>query len=103
MEFLSREDIDYDVVGHQLEHIVNYHETSVLAEMRALYEKKADLCRCEICIEDIYALALNSLSPRYVQETRAGQYERSSQFIPIEEVRVKVEEAAAKVGGNPNH
>ncbi len=103
MEYLSRSEIDYHIEDCNLSEIFNYNERAVLDALRDLYARSPSLCRCRICVEDTYALALNSLPARYVQETRVGQYERSATYIPEHAVHAKVEEAAAKVGDNPNH
>ena len=103
MEFLSRSGIDYEVEDFSLAELFNYNEMAVLNEMREQYARDRTLCRCELCLEDTYALALNSLPPRYVQETRVAQYEESSTFVGRNEVREKVLDAIARVRANPNH
>ena len=103
MEYLSRSEIDYHIEDCDLMEIFNYNERAVLEALRDLYARDDAACRCRICVEDVYALALNSLPARYVQETRVGQYERSSACIPIATIRSHVERAAAKVRDNPNH
>ena len=103
MEFLTRHEIDYTIESCNLEDIFNYNERAVLAAMREIYATEASHCRCQLCIEDVYALALNSLPTRYVQESRVGTYERSSHFIPDAEIRDKVKAALSKVARNPSH
>jgi len=103
MEFLSRSGIDYDVEGFSLAELFNYNEMAVLDVMREEYANDRSLCRCEICLEDTYALALNSLPPRYIQETRVAQYEESPTFIGMDVVREKVRSALRKVRDRPGH
>ncbi|AFA48655.1 late competence development ComFB family protein [Acetobacterium woodii] len=43
----------------------NYMEDTVDAFLPHLLEKYPDLCRCELCIEDVKAIALNKLKPAY--------------------------------------
>jgi len=38
-------------------------------------------CRCVTYVEDAYALAVNSLPPRYIQVTRVEKYTQSRDFI----------------------
>jgi len=103
MEILSRDAIDYDVAGHSLAEIINFNEDGVLRAMRKLYAGDAALCRCSICVEDIFALALNTLPPRYIQATSVHTYEGSRNFIPAEQVTAVVAESAGKVKARPNH
>ncbi len=103
MEHLNRSEIDYTVESHDLTYIFNYNERAILEILREIYASGKTMCRCALCVEDTYALALNTLPARYVQETRVGTYERSTTCIPESEIRAKVEEAVAKVTDNPNH
>jgi competence protein ComFB len=103
MELISRDAIDYVVQGHSLTDLINYHEQAVLAVMREIYAGEAPPCGCSLCVEDIYALSLNSLPPRYIQATSVHSYETSANFIHAEEIRQKVSQAAEKVGSRPNH
>jgi competence protein ComFB len=103
MEILSRDAIDYDVAGHSLIEIINFNEEAVLRAMRRLYAQDLELCRCSICVEDTFALALNTLPPRYIQATSMHTYAGSRNFIPEEQVSAAVAEAAGKVKARPNH
>ncbi len=103
MEMISRDGLDYQVEGHSLGEIFNFNEYAVLKAMRELYAADPGLCRCSLCVEDVFALALNALPPRYIQSTSLRTYELSPKFIGAEEVGSKVREALAKVAGSPNH
>ena len=103
MEIISRDMIDYTVAGHSLIDIANYNEYLVLKLMREVYKKDDGLCSCSLCVEDIFALTLNSLSPRYIQVTSVRTYEESKYFIKEEEVRAKLMESVEKVRSNPTH
>ncbi len=102
-EFIGRDSINYSVEGHDLYEIINYHEPLVLRFMREAYEQDPSLCRCALCVEDSFALALNALPPRYIQVTSLRTYESSRTFIDEETVRQKVLEAIAKVKASPKH
>ena len=102
-EFVERDSIDYLVEGHDLFEIVNFNEPLVLAVMREVYGADPTLCRCLLCVEDVFALALNTLPPRYIQPTSLRAYELSRSFIDEEAVRKKVVEAVEKVKASPKH
>ncbi len=103
MEIFTRDAIDYAVAGHSLHEIVNFNEHLVLKALRQLYAADRSVCRCSICVEDTFALALNSLPPRYIQPTSVTAYQGSAHFVSEEQVRAKVAEAAATVKTRPNH
>lgn len=102
-EFIDRDSISYSVEGHDLYEIINYHEPLVLQIMREAYREDPSLCRCALCVEDSFALALNTLPPRYIQVTSLRTYQSSRSFIDEETVRQKVMEALAKVKSSPKH
>ncbi|MBI5015974.1 MAG: late competence development ComFB family protein [Deltaproteobacteria bacterium] len=102
-ELLTHDSIDYDVAGHSMRDIVNYNEFEVLRAMRKLFAKDVSFCQCNLCTEDIYALALNSLPPRYIQASSVRSYRESVNFIDERLVAEKVQESVAKVRRNPNH
>ena len=103
MELLSRDAIDYRIGDHSLADLPNYHEQVVLDLLREIYAGDEPPCGCSICVEDTYALALNSLPPRYMQATSLSSYQSSVNFIATGMVRAKVVEAVEKVRANPNH
>lgn len=50
--------------------VINYNELLVEECIDEVYDKYPNLCRCDQCRKDIYALALNSLPPFYVVTIR---------------------------------
>jgi hypothetical protein len=103
MELLSRDAIDYLIQGHSLADLPNYHEQAVLKMLREVYAGGNPPCGCSLCVEDIYALALNSLPARYIQATSVRSYETSASFVSDDEVRKRVLSAMEKVRESPNH
>ena len=99
----SRDDIDYEVFGNYLYEIVNFNEYFVIQAIREIYEEDENLCPCHLCIEDIYALALNSLPPRYIQVTSKDVYMKNQGFIDEKEVKKKVLKAIEIVKSNPKN
>ena len=58
---------DYEVFGISVENIRNKNENKVIKYMRELIPQFPEFDYCSICIQDVYALSLNQLSPRYIQ------------------------------------
>ena len=102
-ELLSRDDLDYDVAGHSLRDIVNFNEYEVLRLMRRAYAKDLSFCQCNLCTEDVFALALNSLPARYIQASSVRTYRESVNYIDEKLIAEKVAEAIGKVSKNPHH
>lgn len=103
MELLTRDKIDTEIAGHSLRDIVNYNEYAVARVLRELLSENLSLCQCRFCVEDVYALSLNSLPPRYIQSSSVRTYEESENYLPEDAIRRKVQEAATKVRKRPNH
>ena len=56
------------IIGEtNLEHVRNRHETRVIDTMRDLVSDTEDFCGCRICLEDVFAVAMNGLPAHYVQ------------------------------------
>lgn len=103
MKISSRENVDFEVAGHSLQDLGNIHEQAVLEALREIYAGKNPPCGCALCVEDIYALALNSLPPRYVQATRLEDYLQSADAVKPADIRKQVQQAVKKVRQKPNH
>ena len=58
----------YLINGISLENIRNSYETKVIKKMKELLPKSPKFDFCSICIQDVYALALSRITPKYVQE-----------------------------------
>jgi competence protein ComFB len=86
--------------------LVNEAERLVIEEMEKQLDRKEnkDACRCEDCILDIAALALNSTRPLYrvslLGSLYAGALDRSEYMKEIQET---VRKAIEKVKANPSH
>lgn len=59
--------LDYEVFGISLENLRNRNEGKVIKYMRELIPQFPEFDYCAICIQDVYALSLNQISPRYIQ------------------------------------
>jgi hypothetical protein len=91
---------------HDLSSISNINEELVLELMEIILNEDQTTCRCELCIEDIYALSLNQLTPLYVQSSFKDRTFRNPDLtstLDREHVENAVREATSKVNKNPYH
>jgi competence protein ComFB len=91
---------------YDFDKLKNEAEVMVIREMEVQLEKEPEeVCRCEECVLDIAALALNTVSPLYRISLLGTQY--AHQAINQKEYAVSVKQAVAKaikkVRGNPAH
>jgi competence protein ComFB len=92
---------DCDLTG-----IGNINEEIVIELMEIVLNEDKNICRCQLCIEDIYALSLNQLPPRYVQSTfkdRTLHDVNLTSRIDRTQIEKAVREAIGKVRKNPYH
>lgn len=90
---------DYEVFGISVENIRNRNEGKVIKFMRELIPQFPEFDYCSICIQDVYALALNQLSPRYIQ---SGTIVLRKELTD-DDFRDIVENAIEQVLKNKNH
>jgi len=93
----DRSDLKIQLVD--LSRIYNKNEKRVVVAMEKILGKMADWEPEPLDIQDIYALSLNRLPPRYVQEGTIVFNEP----IRIAEVERVVQEAVEKVKDSPNY
>lgn len=91
---------------YSLENLTNETERMVFdaieAELAA--DAKGEICRCEDCILDVAALALNNVSPMYRVSLLGRLYAGSvDEGRYAEKVRVAVHSAIEKIKANPSH
>ena len=80
--------------------IVNANYQKVMSVLDGyLHDDRYAVCRCEKCISDITALALNRLPPHYYVDAGRGG-EIGSPLVMVESA---VHEAMETVGKNPRH
>lgn len=90
---------DYDVFGISVENVKNSNEQKVITCMRELIPQFPDFDYCSICIQDVYALSLNQLTPRYIQ---AGTIVLRKE-LSNDDFKDVVENAIEQVLKNRNH
>lgn len=83
----------------------NYMEDAVAETLREILAKDKDICSCQRCWLDMMALALNSLSPKYVVRKTGYVYAKSNELTTQFRVDILVAVMKAKelVSGTPRH
>lgn len=85
--------------------LINYMEVIIKEKLPSVLEKEELDCTCEKCIEDVMALTLNNLPPKYVATEKGIVYEKINQFdiqFNADIVR-ELTNAIKKVKENPRH
>ncbi len=91
---------------YELEYLENEAETLVFGELEEQLsgEEAADICKCQDCVLDMAALALNTVKPFYrvslMGKVYAGSLNNSDYS---EEVKAAVKKAVRKIAANPAH
>ena len=83
---------------NMMEHFVDERVSELLAHY--------DCCKCEICVEDIKAYALNRLPAKYVSTVNGELFTRITQELecqPIVDLDVAIIKAIQHVSSNPRH
>ncbi|OQX81134.1 MAG: competence protein ComFB [Candidatus Omnitrophica bacterium 4484_70.1] len=85
--------------------IHNYMEEVVKDVWEKFFLEKEDLCRCERCLSDIMAFALNRLPPKYVVTQKGRVYVKLDELKLQKKVDVirSITEAIKVVKENPRH
>lgn len=94
------------VFDHDLSGIININEELVIEFIELILNEDETICRCQLCIEDIYALSLNQLTPMYVQSSFKDRiFSESDLTKKIDKGHVEniVRAAISKVSKNPYH
>lgn len=84
----------------------NEAEVLVIKEIEQQLEAETDqMCRCNECVVDIAAIALNSVKPLYRFSLLGTLYasQAITEQVYAESIKNAVAEAVKKVKGNPAH
>ena len=93
------DEYDFDLLKNEAEQLV-------IRELeKQLGEKESEICRCNECIVDMAAIALNSIKPLYRFSLLGTQYaaQAMNDLDYAESVRYAVAQGIEKVGANPAH
>ncbi len=84
--------------------IINANEELVRLKLPELLEDY-DCCKCEKCVEDMMALALNNIKPAYVNSTEGILFKRINSTLPQTSTDLDIEiiRAINMVSANPKH
>lgn len=82
----------------------NYMEEVVLNLMEGVLDD-INMCKCELCVMDIAALALNDLPPKYIATEKGELYSKANSLRNQFEVDViaAITKAAVLVKRSPRH
>ncbi len=85
--------------------LYNLMEDEVLNAIASIQKEIGIKCQCEKCILDIAAIALNSLSPKYVVTEKGYLYAKANNMNPQfnTDVVTAVTKAIEIVSKNPRH
>lgn len=85
--------------------VKNYMETLVENKLLSILEDFPDTCRCDRCIDDIKAKALNQLKPLYFVEEKGDVYTRLNSLQAQFETDIVTEliKSINLISKNPRH
>ena len=92
--------------SYNFDNLVNETERIVLEQMEIQLQQEdaKDICKCQDCVLDMTALALNSLKPHYRVSLIGTVYAHTiDEGEYAEEVKMVVSSAINKIAANPSH
>lgn len=83
--------------------VVNVME-SIVRERLEILLKESDCCKCEKCIDDMMAIALNTLKPKYVNSRKGELFSRldTTKYQNTIDIDVAVTKAINIVSSKPH-
>jgi competence protein ComFB len=87
---------------YDFDSLVNEAERLVQDELEIQLARDKDVCRCQDCVLDVAAYALNKVRPAYRVSLMGSVYARTRSEHAAEIARA-VAEGIAKVKANPSH
>jgi len=91
---------------YDFEHLKNEAEKLVLDELEIqLAHAHEEMCRCNDCIVDMAAMALNNVKPLYRFSILGTLYAAQARNEPVyaDTIKLAVTKAIGKVSSNPSH
>jgi hypothetical protein len=94
----------YTILGHSVEDIRNDNELLIIKKINEVFQKDRQLCRCRLCVEDIYALSLNYLPARYKQSLTLTALQGGKDWqIGETQIEDAINKAVLQVKKRPHH
>jgi len=88
---------------YDLSLLVNEKERYVLNELETQLRVRTEVCRCQECVLDMVALALNHTKPVYRVTLLGSIYARAEDDEVHQEIVAAVQSAVEKIYANPSH
>ncbi|MGD0725600.1 MAG: late competence development ComFB family protein [Spirochaetia bacterium] len=89
---------------YDFDSLVNEAERTVLSELEAQMAVAVDICRCQDCVLDMAAYALNNVKPTYRVSLMGSVYARAVNDLGYAaEISRAVADAIKKIKANPSH
>ena len=89
---------------YNFDYLFNEAENYILSELEKQLEKDSNVCKCEDCILDMAAYALNKVQPLYRASLLGRLYTHSLHKGDYEKrIKAAVQSAIKKVSENPMH
>lgn len=88
---------------YDLSLLVNEKERYILNELELQLKARPEVCRCQDCVLDMMALALNHTKPVYRVTLLGSIYARAEDDDVHQEIVLAVQGAIDKISANPSH
>jgi competence protein ComFB len=89
---------------YDFDSLVNEAERTVLSELEAQMAVAVNICKCQDCVLDMAAYALNNVKPTYRVSLMGTVYARAVNDIEYAaEISRVVADAIKKIKANPSH
>ena len=89
---------------YDFDSLVNEAERTVLAELEAQMAVTPHICKCQDCVLDMAAYALNNVKPTYRVSLMGSVYARAANDVEYAaEIGRAVADAIKKIKANPSH
>jgi len=83
--------------------LVNEKERYVVSELEGQLKVRTEVCRCQECVLDMVALALNHTKPVYRVTLLGAIYAQADDEAVRQEIIDAVQIAVDKISANPSH
>jgi competence protein ComFB len=89
---------------YDFDSLVNEAERTVLGELESQMAVSANICKCQDCVLDMAAYALNNVKPTYRVSLMGTVYARAVNDVGYAaEISRAVADAIKKIKANPSH